>query len=230
MIAVPVLERIENAVREVNRELDRNNSSLKWSRLSEEELFAELASCIVGSRVTFEKAKAVSDLLKRDDLLSIRDLMESPGLYERRVHSVLRGQKCLYARSKARYIVRTGKRIYLEENTSIKEMLARARDQYDARETLAELCLGIGLKQASLFLRNIHYADSLAILDTHVINYMNMLGFGNGLRKSLTRRLYLLYETQLRDYSKKFNTSVAKLDVSIWIVMRTVSREFKWML
>ena len=230
MIAAPVIERIENAVREVNRELDRNNSSMQWNRLSEEELFAELATCIIGSRVTFEKATAVSDLLKRDDLLSIRDLMESPRMYERRIHSVVKGQKCLYARSKARYIAKTGKRIYLEQRTSIKKVLAGARDQYDARETLAELCLGIGLKQASLFLRNIHYADSLAILDTHVINYMNLLGFGNGLRKSLTRRVYLLYENQLRDYSKKFNTSVAKLDVSIWIVMRTVSREFRWML
>lgn len=230
MIAAPALERIENAVREVNRELDRDNSFVKWNRLSEEELFAELASCIVGSRVTFEKAKVVSDLFRRDDLLSVRDLMESPGMYERRIYSVLREQKCLYAKAKARYITKTGEKIYLEERASVKGILAGARDQYDAREKLSELCLGIGLKQASLFLRNIHYADSLAILDTHVINYMNLLGFGSDLSKSLTRRLYLSYEGQLRDYSKKFNTPVAKLDVSIWIVMRTVSREFRWML
>lgn len=230
MIAEPVMERIQNAVKEVNRQLDMDNSVKPWVKLSEEELFAELASCILGSRITFEKAKTISELLKSNELLSLQYLIENPKRCESRIYSVLREQKCLYARSKARYIVTSGTRIYVKECTSIKEILKKAHDQYIARETLSKLCLGIGFKQASLFLRNIHYADNLAILDTHVITYMRLMGFKKELDKSLNRQLYLLYENQLRNYSKKFNTSVAQLDLSIWIVMRIISREFKWML
>ena len=193
-------------------------------------MFSELASCILGSRITFEKAKNVSELLKQNDLLRPQGLIEQPRTYENRIHSILREQKCLYAKSKARYIVRTSMSIYLKEHTSIKDILKTANDQYVARDILVELCLGIGLKQASLFLRNIHYADNLAILDTHVINYIRLMGLEDETHQGLTRRMYLSYENQLRKYSEKFNTSVAQLDVSIWVVMRTISREFRWML
>lgn len=230
MIAGQVMERVESAVREVNRELDKKDSLAQWEHLSEEELFLELASCIIGSRVTFEKAKAVTDILKHNKLLSLQELIANPNIYEKRIYSVLSEEKCLYAKSKSRYIVSTGLKIYVEEDTSIKEILKKARDQYAAREILSELCLGIGLKQASLFLRNIHYADNLAILDTHVINFIHLMGLEERACKSITKRLYLRYENRLRSYSEKFNTSIDKLDVSIWVVMRIISREFKWML
>lgn len=230
MIAEQVIDRIENAVRKVNRELDNKDSSVEWACLSEEELFFELTSCIIGSRITFEKAKTVSDLLRMDDLLSLQDLIDAPNKYERKIHSVLRDQRCLYAKSKARYIVQTGIRIYDEEATTIKSILENAEDEYAAREVLVDLCLGIGLKQASLFLRNIHYADNLAILDTHVINFIRIIGLQEETTKSLSKKLYLTYEDQLKSYSEKFETSISKLDVSIWVVMRTISREFKWML
>lgn len=229
MTAAPVIEKIENAVRAVNRELD-NNSCKSWTEIPEDELFIELASCILGSRITFEKAKNASEQLRQDGLLSLQELKREPHKYEGRIYSVLKKQRCLYARSKARYIVTTCISIYSKERTSIKELLENAPDQYEAREVLTELCLGIGLKQASLFLRNINYADNLAILDTHVINYMHLIGLEDEEHQGLTRKLYLSYENQLRKYSKKFNTSVAQLDVSIWVVMRTISREFKWML
>lgn len=230
MIAAEVMERIENAVRKVNEELDGRNSLAGWEHLSEEDLFLELASCIIGSRVTFEKAKTISKILEHDESLSLQNLIANPHKYEDRIYSILSEQKCLYARSKARYIVSTGIKIYLEEDTSIKGILKKSHNQYIARETLSELCLGIGLKQASLFLRNIHYADNLAILDTHVINFIRLMGLEERSYKGLSKRVYLTYENQLRSYSEKFNTSIAKLDVSIWVVMRTISREFKWML
>jgi len=230
MIAEQVVNRIENAVRKVNRELDNNKSSVEWECLTEDELFFELASCIIGSRITFEKAKTVSESLRIDDLLSLDGLIDSPHKYEKKIHSVLRQERCLYAKSKARYIVQTGIKIYVEEVTTIKSILEDAVDEYGAREVLVELCLGIGLKQASLFLRNIHYADNLAILDTHVINFIRIMGLQDETTKSLSKKLYITYENHLKSYSEKFETSISKLDVSIWVVMRTISREFKWML
>lgn len=230
MMAEPVIERIENAIQKVTHELHKSNQGYQWDQLSEDELFAELVSCIIGSQVVFEKAKRASDLLRQKELLTVQRLTAEPKKYEIKIYAILNQQKCLYARTKARYIVTTAIRIYVDEGTSIQEILESAHDQYAAREVLAELCLGIGLKQASLFLRNIHYADDLAILDTHVLSYMSLTGLKEDSDKSLNRNKYLSYENQLRDYSQKFNISVAQLDVSIWVVMRVISREFRWML
>ncbi|MFH2033050.1 MAG: hypothetical protein ABIJ40_20855 [Bacteroidota bacterium] len=230
MIKENTIERIENAVREVNREVGKKSVGKSWKRLCENDLFAELVSCIIGSQISFEKAKSATADLRQRNLLSVESFADELSDSENDIYSVLKEQGCLYSKAKASYIVRSGRNIYSGRCNSLKNILLTAEDQYEARETLSDLCLGIGLKQASLFLRNIDYADNLAILDSHVINYMGLLGMANGLKKSLTRTLYLSYEDELRSYSRKFNTSIAQLDVSIWVVMRTVSREFKWML
>jgi len=230
MISEPVIQRIENAVRKVNCELDSKKPIGSWRKMSENELFSEISSCIIGSRITFEKAKNISDALAEENLLCVDVLAEMQSQSRRKIHAVLKREKCLYARAKATYIVKTAENLYLEAKTSIKTILKKSENQYEARGKLTELCLGIGLKQASLFLRNIHYADELAILDTHVLSYMQLVGLEAKKEKALTSKRYLDYENKLREYSQKFNTSIAMLDVSIWVVMRTMTREFKWML
>jgi len=230
MIAKAVINRIENAVREVNRELNKKAFHVSWINMSESELFKELVSCIIGSRITYEKAKIASDALDVEGLLSLEYLLENSVTCEQRIHSVLKDKGCLYAFSKARYIVKTGTNLYVNNRSSIKGILGESKSQSEAREILSDICFGIGFKQASLFLRNIHYANDLAILDSHVIKYLGILGLKRKLHKNLSKNVYLNYENLLREYSKRFNTSVAKLDVSIWVVMRTVARDFRWML
>ncbi|VVB53828.1 putative N-glycosylase/DNA lyase [uncultured archaeon] len=83
-------------------------------------------------------------------------------------------------------------------------------------------------KQASLFLRNIYYTENLAILDTHVIRYMELQGLHQGFKKYITKNQYIVYEKKLSAYADSLNKSLAKLDVAIWVVMRVVQRDFKW--
>ena len=100
---------------------------------------------------------------------------------------------------------------------------------HEARDTIVCLCKGIGQKQASLFLRNIHYSDGLAILDSHVIKFMRIQGIQKNVKSSPSKTDYIKYEASLRVYADNLGRTLAQLDVAIWIVMRVVQRDMKWL-
>ncbi len=225
-------QRIENAVLKVNRELEnKNDKILSWKKFPEEELFSELVFCILGSRVSFEKAKSAGNKLKRLNLLKPKILLNDLRVSKNLITKTLKNDRYPFAKSKSTFITKTAKNIYKINNSSIKKILLKAKNELEAREMLVCTCMGIGYKQASLFLRNIHYSENLAILDTHVLKYMGLMGlFNNRHNKTITKKHYSLYERKLMNYSNNLNTTLSKLDVAIWVVMRVVRREFPWML
>jgi N-glycosylase/DNA lyase len=86
--------------------------------------------------------------------------------------------------------------------------------------------VGIGPKQSSLFLRNIGFTDRLAILDTHVLRYMFILGLMNVRTKAVsTLTRYQEIEADLRSYSSRLGANLAYFDTAIWITMRVFQRE-----
>lgn len=231
---------IENVVLKVSNEIERNNyPEEKWDKFAENELFYELVACILGSRVRYETAKECVKRLKDEGLLNRDYLLRNSILAERRIFKELKksiyppftngtGVSYPYSRSKAKFIVQTSYEIYYNQATTLKTLLKNCIDEFEARDLLVEICMGIGPKQASLFLRNIYYTENLAILDTHVIQYMEMQGLHQGIKKSITKNQYINYEKKLSAYADSLNKSLAKLDVAIWVVMRVVQREFKW--
>jgi len=88
------------------------------------------------------------------------------------------------------------------------------------------VAVGIGPKQASLFLRNIGYAENLAILDTHILKYMKVVGLVPQILKTVSYSpKYEDIERILINYATKFKESLACLDTAIWIVMRSCWKE-----
>lgn len=232
---------IENVVLKVSNEIERNGyPEENWDKFSENELFYELIACILGSRVRYETAKECAKRLKDEGLLNRDYLLRNPVLAESTIFKELKrsiyppftngttGVSYPYSRSKAKFIVQTSYEIYYNQATTLKALLKNCIDEFEARDLLVEICMGIGPKQASLFLRNIYYTENLAILDSHVIQYMKMQGLHQGITKSITRNQYIIYEKKLSAYADSLNKSLAKLDVAIWVVMRVVQREFKW--
>ncbi len=78
-----------------------------------------------------------------------------------------------------------------------------------AREWLVENIKGLGMKEASHFLRNVGRTD-LAILDKHIIRAL-----GHEL-KPLKKERYVEIEKQLVEMGKKTNTNMAELDLYLW--------------
>lgn len=100
----------------------------------------------------------------------------------------------------------------------------RAKYIVEARKKINELKLnrdwlvknikGIGMKEASHFLRNIGFND-YAIIDFHIIDILAR----NGLiekPKTLTRKRYIEIENVLRKLAKKLNLTLAELDLYLW--------------
>jgi N-glycosylase/DNA lyase len=91
----------------------------------------------------------------------------------------------------------------------------QGRGEKDAREWLADTVKGIGLKEASHFLRNVGYKN-LAILDKHVLSVLFEHGLLEGVPKSLVKERYLGIEGLLDGICKKTGLSQAELDMYLW--------------
>ncbi|MCH8945853.1 MAG: N-glycosylase/DNA lyase [Nanoarchaeota archaeon] len=87
-------------------------------------------------------------------------------------------------------------------------------DDKDVREQLVKNIKGIGMKEASHFLRNIGFKD-YAIIDFHIVDILSK----NSLiekPKIITPKKYLEIEDLLKKLSKKTNTNLGELDLYLW--------------
>ena len=131
----------------------------------------------------------------------------------------------VYPRLKARQITLSVESLY-SGSGSIRSILESSLGSRHARQGIMSVTTGIGPKQSSLFLRNIGYAHDLAILDRHVLEYMNLLGiFPRGMNDVSTLPRYESAEDRLREYSDGLGTTPAELDTAIWVVMRVFERK-----
>ena len=230
---------IENATIGLSRHIQKKIAKPDWTDFSEEQLWIMLVSCILGSHVRYETANASFQRLIDYELLNINKILASPAVSKEEIATVLKkptscsnykNMICTYPhpKSKADYIVETAKRIYESSGTSLKEILKKSDNEYVARENLVKKAKGIGYKQASLYLRNIGFTDNLAILDTHVVRYMNLIGLltVDVKPRILHKNEYLRTERKLVEYANMKRILLSALDAAIWIIMRIVQREY----
>lgn len=84
----------------------------------------------------------------------------------------------------------------------------------EIRVHLVDKIKGIGMKEASHFLRNIGFKD-YAIVDFHIVDILA----NNGViekPKTMTKTRYIEIENALREIAKKLNMSLAELDLYLW--------------
>lgn len=232
-------DQIENAIMKVCDYIDSQRKEVKnWEDYHEHQLWFELVSCILGSRIRYETARACAIHLRNAGLLRISRLLKSPRNVENKIEKELgkpiyppfsdgKGSKYRYPKSKSRHVVSTGIQIYKNDNLTMKDILRKCHDGQEARDVFVKKCAGIGPKQASLFLRNISFSDDLAILDCYVIKYIELLRMNDKFNTINQRKKtypYFVNENMLRLYAISKRKSLATLDVGIWIVMRLIQR------
>lgn len=209
-----------------------------WSLVTEEELLYEVAICIFGSQLLFEMAVATADRLRQLGLIC-------PGLYGKGRDEFTRlvaealseplpltdekgTQRWVRPRFKNRLAllyISTIVNIY-EQSQTIKGILFSARDAKHARELLMRYVLGFGPKQASLYLRRVGYCTDLAVLDVHVLDYLQ-LSRGLSLKPGKLSRLsfYEEIEETFREIAADFGYSLGCVDLATWLTMRVAKRE-----
>ena len=233
-----IINTLENAVVEVAKEVEQKGSVKKCYERDENSLWYELVACLLGSNVIFEHAQAAAEYLYSCNLLDFRNYRKCYKYYENEITKELskplfpplttKGtfRKYRFPNIRAKYICSTAKNIYGSTNT-LKKLLYKSQDSYSARKNIVAQSVGIGPKQASLFLRNINYDDDLAILDSHVLKYMKMIGLLSAQINSIIQMdLYERIEKKLQNYATQLGKSLCHLDTAIWIVMRVYQRGF----
>jgi len=164
----------------------------KKSEAGKEELFAELCFCLCTPQ---------SKALNCDK--AVRRLKSAGNLSNGSAEEVAACLKGLvrFHNNKAKYIIEARKKF---------------RDVVKTREWLVKNIKGLGLKEASHFLRNIGLGDNLAIIDRHILTNLKKYGAIKNIPKSISKNEYLTLEKKLLQFSKKIGISAAELDLLFW--------------
>lgn len=228
--------RLERSVLKVYEAIDKTRSK-NWKHCNESYLWHELVACILGSKVPFEHAQTAVTQLQNRGLLNVDKCLQNSPQFEVEIAEALSAPmgcqgiagsafRYRYPRLRANHIRRTAELVY-HKHGSIKAILeAGENDPRETRLRIMSASVGLGPKQSSLFLRNIGYTDDLAILDTHVLRYMFLMGIlqiKTHVLSSLSR--YQEAEERLCAYTKRLGVNLAYLDTAVWVTMRVFQRK-----
>lgn len=168
----------------------------------DEKILAELVYCLCTPQTKAVNAlKAVEKLFESGDLWS-GEVSE--------IESVLRSSGVRFHRTKTRHIV-----CALNVFDDVLAVVRSGRSHVEIRGFLVDGVEGLGMKEASHFLRNIGF-DGLAILDRHILRYMAANGLIDMVKLSPSGGRYLAYEKKFVNHAERIGLSPAELDLLIW--------------
>lgn len=230
---------INQTIRAMCLEVKAQGSSLQdWQLMTEDELLYEAAICIFGSQILFEMAVSTADRLRELGLIRPSLRGKSAEEFEQHVADALSdplpmtdgkgGVRWVRPRFKNRLaslLTSTIVELY-EQSQSIRGLLFSAGNAKEARELLTQHIWGFGPKQASLFLRRVGHCADLAVLDVHVLDYLQ-LARGISLSPSKLGRLSFYEEIEeiFREIAADFGHSLGCVDLATWLTMRVAKRE-----
>ena len=222
---------LETAVKNVIPKIEvQPNKTNSWKDLPEAILLKELSLCLLSSNVKYEVACAYIEYFSQKKyftkwMLQIPTKVELLNLLSASV--MLKGRHIRYRfpKTKSQQLYDLLLNIY-DKSNSIKRMLQISDSPKIVRNELIKNCPGIGNKQSSMFLRNIGFSDELAILDTHLIDYLKTIHIIPSNYKLSTKKQYSHVEDKYLEYAISNNFDIGYLDSAIWMIMKVYKQEF----
>lgn len=226
---------LDHVIRGMCVELHKSTSTLDWRTLREDELLFEAAVCIVGSQMVYEMALEVAHRLKARELL---DPGARPNAtWKKRVVMALNTPVQFFTNGRSRtskprfknriaYLLSATLSNVYGRNYSLGKMLNDADRPEDARRVLISCVFGFGPKQASLFLRRVGFSTDLAVIDTHILDYMRIRTGVPSSPATLSKiDCYEQIEARFRALAQRIGYDVGCVDLATWITMRVAKRE-----
>ncbi len=207
-----------------------------WHLRTEEELLHEACVCMFSSQMVFEVAEAAARRIKDRGLLRAGKLDD----YEQRLSLALyepltveRDGKTRQVRPRFRNrlasLLATTVSTMREQGQSLRGTLFSSASAREARELLVRQVWGFGPKQASLFLRRVGYCAELAVLDTHILDYLRVARGIDPKPGALSRLSgYERIEAEFQRVAAEFGHPVGCVDLAMWVTMRVAKREAIW--
>ena len=169
-------------------------------------IFEELAFCIFTANTSAEMGLKAVD--------AVRNVLVTGNAKDmtRRLEGIYR-----FNNLRPEFIVHT--RNYLKNtlNFELRKKISSFRDKNELRDFFAlnKDVKGLGMKEASHFLRNIGF-KGYSILDKHIINSLHEFGVLPTNDKPKNPKHYIEIEQKLIDFSKQIGINMDELDLLLW--------------
>lgn len=220
---------VEQAVRNLIPKIDITDS-IDWRNSSECDLLKELVLCTLSSNIRYEVAVLYTAKLEQEKcfIKATKNKLDEKSICRYLTEPILLKGKLVryrFPKTKSNQLYRTINNIY-GNSSSIKELLSTTHTSVEARDVLTCRCTGIGYKQASMFLRNIGYGYNLAIIDTHIIDYLNLVDVLPQRPKVQNHTVYSKIEKLYSAYAQTKQFDIKRLDIAIWNIMKIYKMDF----
>lgn len=176
----------------------------KFKDRSDEEIFPEMAFCLLTPQSSARSCWAAVQELQRKELLFSDNV--------KKIEEVLQS-KTRFHETKATYIPLARKMFF--DEMSIKEKL-KEQDTKEMREWLVKNVKGFGYKEASHFLRNVGYGEDIAILDRHILKNLKKYDVIDEIPKSMTPKRYKEIEEKMKKFCQGVGIPMSHLDLLFW--------------
>jgi N-glycosylase/DNA lyase len=219
--------RLDGTIRVLCPLIEKEIRDRSTRRLSEYDLRRELIGCILGSQVRYEMAVAATENLEYAGLLDDAYWCgwKDDG-FEGYVLEVLIGRSNAprhggsyrFPKVRAKQLAQAK---YALARVPLASRLAEGETPRLLRKHLIAEIPGLGPKQASMFLRNIGKSYDLAILDIHVLRFIDMQGLLPLEEARIgTVKGYEEAERIVIEYADSLGYPVGYLDWAIWATMK----------
>jgi N-glycosylase/DNA lyase len=171
-----------------------------FGRIGREEVFFELAYCLLTPQSSAVNAAAAMQALRKARCFT------RPA----RSAAILRCRGVRFHNTKAVRLAGAWKQF-----PELSTRLASGAPGEELRLYLVQNVNGLGWKEASHFLRNIGYRN-LAILDRHILRNLRSHGILAAIPATLTPRRYLSIERRFRQFARTSGITMDELDLLFW--------------
>jgi len=194
--------RAEEAKPETRRKIEaRIKEFLSMQDESPEKWFGELVFCLLTANYSAKGALACIAALQKNNALHDGSLEQ--------LHVCLE-HKHRFPMKRSEFILKARTHQHV-----LKKIIKAQPNSIAAREWLVKNITGLGMKEASHFLRNVGYLD-LAIIDKHILSHMEEQGIIEERPKTLTTKKYREYERILSEVAEILQMPMGKMDLYLW--------------
>jgi len=237
------IREIEEIYHSIKRDIEDRLDEFEtvWNEASGSRLFEELAFCLFTPQSKAENCWMTIERLKEKGLLfeggaetvaeemryvrfrnnKARYLLEARGLFVRGAEARAGDTQLWQKLSEAKGSTLAVSGIEARGadgggEINIRARLSRFDSPYKMRSWLAANVKGLGMKEASHFLRNIGLGQKLAILDRHILRNLVEMGALDELPKSISEKRYLHIESILLELADDIDIPPDHLDLLLW--------------
>ena len=227
------IDQINSAITNFCYDLQDRIKPKCFDMMTEKELIVELINCILGSNVKYEMSITYAYLI--GEYLECLDTSEIINAdFDKKISLMLSSKAINQVIGKEfnsyRFPNRASTNIHKTISNiksrygTVSKLIQSFSDYRKLRLELVNICYGIGPKQASHFLKNIGFTDNIAIIDSHILNYLKLNNNCIPLTYNVStiKNYESIEEIFISQARESFSFPISLVDQSIWFIMRNI--------